>query len=174
MTHLWWYYKNSSFWHFDSWFVLKTTKTKVFDVNTEIFWQTFWCNNWRCRKTRLLPSVKIQSFWKFCSMSRLHLVVLEQAYWKWYYFAKNLDEIFNHLIAYHAFLWFCHKSMFLSPFCKNFTHPEKLHLGIRFVFFCRTTTCSSNSSCESHRRSNGTGGLPSIWLPPGNHSLAER
>ena len=25
--------------------------------------------------------------------------------------------------------------MFLSPFCKNFTHPEKLHLGIRFVFF---------------------------------------
>ena len=24
---------------------------------------------------------------------------------------------------------------FYHLFCKNFTHPEKLHLGIRFVFF---------------------------------------
>ena len=107
----------------------------------------------------ILSTVKIQSFWKFWSMPRLHLVVLEQAFWQWYYFfeyvvlktykvsmwnqingtlcislQRILTRFFNHLIAYHAFLWFCHKSMFLSPFCKNFTHPEKLHLGIRFVF----------------------------------------
>ena len=44
--HLWWYYKNSSFWHFNSRFVLKTTKTRVFVLITEIFWQNFWCNNW--------------------------------------------------------------------------------------------------------------------------------
>ena len=88
----------------------------------------------------ILSTVKIQSFWKFWSMPRLHLVVLEQAFWQWYYFfeyvvlktykvsmwnqingtlcislQRILTRFFNHLIAYHAFLWFCYKSMFLSP-----------------------------------------------------------
>ena len=39
--------KNSSFWHFNSRFVLKTTKTQVFVMITEIFWWTFWRNKWR-------------------------------------------------------------------------------------------------------------------------------
>ena len=42
-----WDYKNSSFWHFNSHFVLKTTKTPVFVFITEIFWRTFWRNNWQ-------------------------------------------------------------------------------------------------------------------------------
>ena len=42
-----WYYKNSSFWHFNSRFFLKTTKTPVFVFITEIFWRTFWRNNWQ-------------------------------------------------------------------------------------------------------------------------------
>ena len=28
--------------------------SKVFVLITEIFWWTFWCNNWRCRKTLLM------------------------------------------------------------------------------------------------------------------------
>ena len=42
-----WYYKNRSFWHFNSSFVLKTTKTLLFVLITEIIWQTFRPNNWR-------------------------------------------------------------------------------------------------------------------------------
>ena len=34
-------------WHFNSYFVLKTTKTPLFVLITEILWRTFWCNNWR-------------------------------------------------------------------------------------------------------------------------------
>ena len=42
-----WYYKNNSFWHFNSRFVLKTTKTPVFVIITEIIWWIFWRNKWR-------------------------------------------------------------------------------------------------------------------------------
>ena len=45
-------------WHFNSRFVLKTTKTLVFVFITEILWQTFWCNNWRS----VLDVVKILRF----------------------------------------------------------------------------------------------------------------
>ena len=34
-------------WHFNSHFVLKTTKTPVFVFITKILWQTFWRNKWR-------------------------------------------------------------------------------------------------------------------------------
>ena len=34
-------------WHFNSRFVLKTTKTPVFVFITEIRWQTFWRDKWR-------------------------------------------------------------------------------------------------------------------------------
>ena len=34
-------------WHFNSRFVLKTTKTPMSVFITEIFWQTVWRNNWR-------------------------------------------------------------------------------------------------------------------------------
>ena len=33
-------------WHFNSRFVLKTTKTPVFVFITEILWRTFWRNKW--------------------------------------------------------------------------------------------------------------------------------
>ena len=42
-----WYYKNSSFWHFNSSFVLNTTKTQVLVLITEIIWRTFWNDNWQ-------------------------------------------------------------------------------------------------------------------------------
>ena len=54
-----WYFKNSSFWHFNSCFVLKTTKTQVFVLITEIFWQTFWRNNWRS----IIDVVERLCFW---------------------------------------------------------------------------------------------------------------
>ena len=38
--------RNSSFWHFNAHFVLKTTKSQVFVMITKIFWQTFWRNKW--------------------------------------------------------------------------------------------------------------------------------
>ena len=41
-----WYYKNSSFFHFNSRFVLKTTKTPVFVFINDIFWRIFRCSNW--------------------------------------------------------------------------------------------------------------------------------
>jgi hypothetical protein len=44
--HWWWYYKNCSIWHFNSCFVLKTTKTQVFVFITEIFLRFFLRNNW--------------------------------------------------------------------------------------------------------------------------------
>ena len=34
-------------WHFNSCFVLKTTKAPLFVFITEILWWTFWRNNWR-------------------------------------------------------------------------------------------------------------------------------
>ena len=33
-------------WHFNSLFVLKTTKSQVFAMITKIFWRTFWRNKW--------------------------------------------------------------------------------------------------------------------------------
>ena len=42
-----WCYKNSSFWHFNLCFFLKTTKTPAFVFITEVIWQTFWLNNWQ-------------------------------------------------------------------------------------------------------------------------------
>ena len=37
-----WYFKNISFWHFNSYFVLKTEKLQVFVMITENFWWIFW------------------------------------------------------------------------------------------------------------------------------------
>ena len=45
-------------WHFNTRFVLKTTKTQVFVMITEIFWQTFWRNKWRF----IIDAVKDSSF----------------------------------------------------------------------------------------------------------------
>ena len=45
-------------WHFNSCFVLKTTKTAVVVFITEILWQTFWSNKWRS----VFDAVKDYSF----------------------------------------------------------------------------------------------------------------
>ena len=64
-------------WHFNSRFVLKTTKTPVFIFITEILWRTFWHNNWRsilwsCKKTPLRYS-KVLTLRSFSDRARSHL-----------------------------------------------------------------------------------------------------
>ena len=54
----WWYQKNSSFWHFNSHFLLKTKVHLVFVMITEIFWRTFWRHKWQF----LFDVVKDSSF----------------------------------------------------------------------------------------------------------------
>ena len=49
-------------WHFNSRFVLKTTKTSVFVFITEILWQTFWHNKWRS----VFDVVKRLRLWAYC------------------------------------------------------------------------------------------------------------
>ena len=50
-NHFWWYYKNSSFWHFNSYSVLNTTKTKKF-----LFWLLIFFDIWCDKKTLILGS----------------------------------------------------------------------------------------------------------------------
>ena len=60
VTYFWWYLKNSSFWHSNSHFVLKT---KVFIIITEIFWRTFWLTFWRCYLTPFKTPAKDSYIW---------------------------------------------------------------------------------------------------------------
>ena len=57
--HLWWYYKNSSFWHFDSHFVLKT---KIPTSVCYDCWE-FLTNFLTYFLTTLLDSVQNSSYW---------------------------------------------------------------------------------------------------------------
>ena len=59
-----WKVKNSSFWHLNSHFVLKTTKTASFFFFTEILWQTFWSNKrWSVFDVEKVSSYYFFSFW---------------------------------------------------------------------------------------------------------------
>ena len=86
-------------WHFNPYFVLKTTKKPVFGFITESLWRTFWRNKWRLFLALLKDSALV------C------LIFLFIIFWKVSLRTKSLNKCpSKHNVKVHIY-WEGHKSL---------------------------------------------------------------